>query len=120
MRKCNGFYYRYNNGKNEKVDFVNGKFHGYGIDWEEVGGYVGMFTTAVIEMPDGVMLNVPVVNIKFTSPDGPGACNCLTIETDDADHFRERIRAYTSEGYTVSSTGCDGGRWKAIMVRGCK
>lgn len=117
MRKCNGFYYRYNNGKSERVDFVNGKFHCYGVDWEEIGDGVGMFTTAVIEMPDGVMLNVPVINIKFSSPDGSGTCDCLTIETDDAEHFREQIRAYTAEGYKISSTGCIYGRWQAILTR---
>ena len=97
MRKCNGFYYRYNNGKSERVDFVNGKFHCYGVDWEEIG--------------DGV------INIKFTSPDGSGTCDCLTIETDDAEHFREQIRAYTAEGYKISSTGCIYGRWQAILTR---
>ncbi len=116
MRECSGYYYKYIAGKRGKIEFEKGKFHTFGVDWEEIGDGVGLFTTAVIELPDGTMLNVPVVNIKFTSPDDDGCLDCLTIETDDAEHFRELIRSYTSEGYLVSSTGCSYGRWQAVLI----
>lgn len=118
MRECSGYCWKYNydTGKNEKVEFT-GKFHAFGVDWEEVGDGVGMFTTAVVELTDGTMLNVPAVNVKFTSPDKNSGSDCLTIETDDAEHFREQIREYTAEGYTISSTGCIYGRWQAILTR---
>lgn len=116
MRECSGFYYKYIAGKQERIEFEKGKFHTFGVDWEEIGDGVGLFTTAVIELPDGTMLNVPVVNVKFASQDDSSCRDCLTIETDDAEHFRELIRAYTAEGYTVSSTGCIYGRWQAILI----
>ena len=98
MRECSGFYYAYEHGKPEKKEFTNGKFHAFGVDWEEIGEGVGVFTTAVIELQDGTMMNVPVVNIKFTSPEDNNGSDCLTVETDDAEHFREQIRSYTEEG----------------------
>lgn len=118
MRECSGYCWKYNydTGKSEKVEFT-GKFHAFGVDWEEVGEGVGMFTTAVVELPDGTMLNAPVVNIKFTSPDKNSGSDCLTLETTDADHYREQIRAYTAEGYSVSSAGYDTGTWFAVLIK---
>ncbi|MDE6388922.1 MAG: hypothetical protein K2L82_14070 [Lachnospiraceae bacterium] len=119
MRKCSGYYnkYSYDSGKSEKIEFENAIFHAFGVDWEDVGDGVGLFTTAVIELQDGTMLNLPVANIKFTSPEYNRGSDCLTVETDDSEHFREQIKSYTAEGYSVSSTGCVYGRWQAILIK---
>lgn len=40
-----------------------GVFHQFGINYEDLEG--GVFTTAIVEMPDGTVKNIPVENIKF-------------------------------------------------------
>ena len=40
-------------------------FHQFGIDFEEFEGGPGSFTTAIIELADGQVLNVPAENIRF-------------------------------------------------------
>lgn len=42
-----------------------GVFHQFGINYEELEGGPGSFTTAIVEMPDGTVENIPVKNIKF-------------------------------------------------------
>jgi len=42
-----------------------GLFHQFGIDYEEFESGPGMFTTAVVELPDGTVKNIYVENIKF-------------------------------------------------------
>jgi len=47
-------------------EFVgSGKFHQFGMDSEEVECGVSTFSTAVVEMPDGSVSNVPVELIRF-------------------------------------------------------
>lgn len=42
-----------------------GLFHKFGVAWEEVGTAAGMYSTAIVELPDGHILNVPVEKIIF-------------------------------------------------------
>ncbi len=49
----------------EKVAVGNGIFHEFGCDFEEFEGGPGNFSTAIIEMPDGSLRNVPVELIVF-------------------------------------------------------
>lgn len=42
-----------------------GTFHQFGINYEEFDDGPGNFTTAIVEMPDGTVKNIPVENIKF-------------------------------------------------------
>lgn len=42
-----------------------GMFHQFGNDFEEFEEGPGNFTTAVVEMPDGFMQNIPVEFIRF-------------------------------------------------------
>ena len=42
-----------------------GNFHQFGVDYEEFDSGPGNYTTAIVEMPDGTVKNVPVENIKF-------------------------------------------------------
>lgn len=43
-------------------------FHTFGIDCQEFEHGVGTFTTAIIELPDGTLKNLPVEQIKFVPP----------------------------------------------------
>jgi len=40
----------------------------FGIDYEELQGGVGHYTTAVIEWPDGLLESVPVNMVRFITP----------------------------------------------------
>ena len=42
-------------------------FHGWGCDYEEFELGAGNFSTAIIELADGSVKNVPVEHIKFIS-----------------------------------------------------
>lgn len=42
-----------------------GVFHGFGVDYEEFESGPGNFSTAIVEMPDGTVKNVPADMIKF-------------------------------------------------------
>lgn len=49
-----------------KKDIVGiGVFHQFGLNIEEGRNGYASFSTAIVEMPDGVVLNVPVESIKF-------------------------------------------------------
>jgi len=42
-----------------------GDFHQFGCNYEEFENGAGNFTTAIIELPDGTMVNQPVEMVKF-------------------------------------------------------
>ncbi len=42
-----------------------GEFQQYGVDYEEYDNGIGNFSTAIVEMNDGTVVNVPVDLIKF-------------------------------------------------------
>ena len=48
-----------------KTEADIGLFHQFGVDYEEFDSGPGNYTTAIVEMPDGTVKNVPVENIKF-------------------------------------------------------
>jgi hypothetical protein len=64
---------------------VTGKayFLGFGIEYEELDNTVGQYSTAIIELQDGTVKNVPVEHIRFLEP----TINSL---------FHRRIDSYTS------------------------
>ena len=49
----------------DKVEDGIGIFIQYGADYEEFETGPGNYTTAIVEMPDGTVKNIPVENIKF-------------------------------------------------------
>lgn len=49
----------------EKVCIGNGIFHQFGVDYEEFETGAGNYSTAIVEMPDGSVKNVPVEMIVF-------------------------------------------------------
>jgi len=51
----------------DKVAVGNGVFHQFGVNYEEFENGPGNFTTAVVEMPDGSVRNVPVELIVFNN-----------------------------------------------------
>ena len=49
----------------EKVIDGTGIFHQFGCNYEEFNDWPGNYTTAIVEMPDGTVRNVPVDMIVF-------------------------------------------------------
>lgn len=69
MRKV--MVYRYEKvagGKVEKVEGGIGFFHAFGSDYEEFEAGPANFSTAIVEMPDGSVINPSVNLIKFIDP----------------------------------------------------
>jgi hypothetical protein len=53
----------------EKVEVCRVKFHAFGVNYEEFNSNIGIYSSAIIEMPDGMLENVPVELIQLV-PDG--------------------------------------------------
>lgn len=45
-----------------------GVFHQFGVDYEEFESGAGNFSTAIVEMPDGKILNYAVHLVEFIEP----------------------------------------------------
>ncbi len=50
----------------EKKLIGNGIFHQFGCNYEEFDSGAGNFSTAIVEMPDGNVINIDVGLIVFT------------------------------------------------------
>ena len=68
-RKVNVYKYATEAGQSQhtKKWLGTGVFHQFGIDYEEFENGPGNFTTAIVEMPDGTVENIPVHLIVFIS-----------------------------------------------------
>ena len=55
----------------EKVEIGRGVFHQFGVSYEEFEEGPGNFTTAIVEMPDGKVLNIYAENIRFLDKETP-------------------------------------------------
>ena len=67
-------YKNYFNNEKEKYErkvSYTGVFHSFGVDFMEFETGPGNYSTAIVEMPDGSVQNVPVDMIKFVSPMEP-------------------------------------------------
>ena len=51
----------------EKVPIGHGIFQQWGVDYEEFEEGPGNYSTAIVEMPDGSVKNVPVEMIVFNN-----------------------------------------------------
>ena len=51
----------------KKVRVREGIFHQFGVDYEELEMGSGNYTTAIVEMPDGEIKNIPVGLVVFKS-----------------------------------------------------
>jgi len=56
--------------KYEMKELGEAWFHQFGVEFEEFENNAGNYTTAVIELPDGRVLNHPVAGIKFITTIG--------------------------------------------------
>ncbi len=54
----------------EKRELSKGTFHKFGTNYEEFDNGASTFTTAIVEMPDGTVLNHPVQLIRFDDASG--------------------------------------------------
>ncbi|MCP4706126.1 MAG: hypothetical protein GY865_16120 [candidate division Zixibacteria bacterium] len=67
-------YYKYKKEKNEAGSYWAKKyqgmavFHEFGIDYEELDNCIRSFSTAILELPDGSIKNLPVELIAFCTP----------------------------------------------------
>jgi len=69
-RKVSVYEYQRKEGEtySEKVCIGDGLFHQFGVDYEEFEAGAGNYSTAIVEMPDGAVKNVPVELIVFSEP----------------------------------------------------
>ena len=56
-------------GKWKLEEIGEATFHGFGVDYEEFDSGPGNFSTAIIELADGTVKNVPVKNVRFLPAD---------------------------------------------------
>ena len=68
MRKVIVFKYHRPEGQThyDKKPIGKGMFHQWGCDYEEFETGAGNFSTAIVEMEDGEVKNIPAEMIKFT------------------------------------------------------
>jgi hypothetical protein len=67
MRKVKYYEYEHveNNKQWERKLKGEGIFHEFGVDFMESEYGYGNFSTAIIELSDGSIINIPVENIEF-------------------------------------------------------
>lgn len=67
LRKCSGFYTNYNSEirKFETINFELGVFHQFGSTYEEFENGAGNSTIAIVELPNGQLVEAAVNSIKF-------------------------------------------------------
>lgn len=68
--ECNPIVVKTVNGgyrKKEKTKSYIGSFHGFGVDYEELGVGAGTFTTAIVEAEDGTVETVYLHMIQFVT-----------------------------------------------------
>lgn len=51
----------------ERIFVGHGIFHQFGVDYEEFDAGAGNYSTAIVEMPDGTVKNVPVELVTFNN-----------------------------------------------------
>ena len=66
-RKVSVYEYQkvYGESYYDKFPIGDGVFHQFGVDYEEFETGPGNYSTAIVEMPDGSVKNVPVELIVF-------------------------------------------------------
>ena len=65
LRACEAITYK--NGKGIKIQ---GRFHCWGINYEEYETGPGNFTTAIIELDDGEIMSCPAETVQFLDREG--------------------------------------------------
>jgi len=58
--------------RGKRVCVGNGKFHAWGTNWDSFpDGRIVTFSTALVEIPTGAVLNLSVELIEFINPSKP-------------------------------------------------
>lgn len=65
MRKVMVREYRKQEDRTWKLEEGEAMFHQFGCNYEEFENGAGNYTTAIIEWPDGTVMNVPVEHVRF-------------------------------------------------------
>jgi len=65
MRKVKVFKYNHSKENSPIEEDGLGKFHQFGVAYEQFDEGVGNFTIAIVEMEDGTVRNIPVELIQF-------------------------------------------------------
>lgn len=62
-------------GKYDEIDDKMANFHRWGLDCEEGNDdrYIGTYSTAICELPDGTVVNPPATMIRFMDPPPAGS-----------------------------------------------
>lgn len=70
MRKVKYFKTEYNreNKAWDSIELGEAFFHQFGVSYEEFETGAGNFSTAIIELPSGEIINIPVTLVKFIEP----------------------------------------------------
>lgn len=69
LRKCSGCYTNFNGKYYEKHNFELGVFHQFGASYKEFENGAGNYSTAIVELPDGKIVEAIVSSIKFLDLD---------------------------------------------------
>ena len=67
MRRVRYYEYEKMQGKTYHDKVLRGEalFHGWGVDYEELDTGAGNYSTAIIELDDGTVRNMPVEMVEF-------------------------------------------------------
>ena len=68
LRPCKAVTYENGNAEN-----IQGRFHRWGVSYEEFETGPGNFTTAIIELTDGKIVSCPAETVQFLDRDGGDA-----------------------------------------------
>ena len=70
LRSVRIYKYEKQEGGNryERVFDCYGTFHQFGVDYEEFETGPGNYSTAIVELTDGSVRNVPVAMVEFMQP----------------------------------------------------
>lgn len=63
--RCSGCYMQFDGVGWNKCGFTNGRFHQFGNSYEEFESGPGNYTTAIVELEDGQIVEAIVSSIKF-------------------------------------------------------
>lgn len=71
MRRVMVSEFRQVEGQSQMVltEVGEAQFHQFGVNYQEFQNGPALYTTAIIEWPDGTVGNIPVERIRFLGPD---------------------------------------------------
>ena len=63
----------------EELEFENGEFLGFGVDYEEYENGFAQYTTAIVELQDGQVIVTSPENIQFTITNEDKSKTCIDM-----------------------------------------